>query len=374
MKRLSLKYNLVFLLLSTVITYHSSSLSSEYSGYYGWTTHTGGTSSSSSSSSSSGSGGPFRQPREPYRPAPYRPAIGTRQQPLQIPLPLLQPQEQTLQLQQEAQRRFLQELQQQQARQATTTTTGQVAHPGIIRAQEVPYYAPGRRTLPERLPEPKRAPSQYGRLSQIMEPGTLVHTTTTRTTRTEEALLPTRVVGPFLYERAQALDELRKIIESHTTARLDLSNNALGDEGLAYLANSNLASHITYLNIANIGLTRHGIQLLKKFTALTHLDISRNRLEDDDLNILVNTLNPEQIISLNLNSNFITIIGLQALAHKLRNLRELSLEQNIIASPDLLVLAPLATNLRFLNVQNTPVPKSKLEELKKLFPQAQIII
>lgn len=330
-----------YILVVFTIGYHLKSVSSEDLSRYGAWPYTESSSSSSSSSSRSA----FRPPHRPYHPqryAPYSARTATGQQ-LQVPLPLLSQQ-------------------------------------------------------PERQPVPEYQPSHYGRLSQIVEPSTVVHTTTTRTApieglaytqsheislvqpiRQEAAQEVSRIrVGPY-QNVEDAWNALKRIIDSNKRITyLDLSSNPLGNQALAELANSWLTPYLTYLNIANTGINDQGMRLLRNFIFLTNLDISHNRLSDNALNILAAAVvNSAQITSLNLNYNFITGEGLQVLAEKFTNLRELLLAGTIITSVDLMLTlaqSPLATKLTLLDLRDTAVPKAKLGELKKLFPNAKIII
>ncbi len=160
--------------------------------------------------------------------------------------------------------------------------------------------------------------------------------------------------------------------------RLDLSGNAIGDEGLRVLGrdarfgsitrlglslvnatpsgvsaliNGSIAKRVTHLELAGneLGLEALRSILSGGFPALTHLDVSEAMLGDEGLAAFLDSPTVAQLVSLELKKNAISAEGARRLA------------------------SVKFDRLEYLSVSGNPLGESGMTTLKKAFPHLQLV-
>ncbi|CAF4496535.1 unnamed protein product [Rotaria sp. Silwood2] len=142
--------------------------------------------------------------------------------------------------------------------------------------------------------------------------------------------------------------------DNDTLEGLFLAQNQIDDDGTKYLARAlsgDNNSTLKELSLSHNGITDQGIQYLAKMLesneTLTHLWLASNKITDQGLEILC-----------------------QVLLQKNKTLQVLSLEWNKFANDtNLTILVDMLKknqSLTTLNLENCKLPKSRIEELKRL--------
>jgi hypothetical protein len=154
---------------------------------------------------------------------------------------------------------------------------------------------------------------------------------------------------------------------------LDVSNNAIEDSGIKFLANSGIAQRLRNLYANHTRLTSAGIRVIAtSFTQLNELEIARNGLGDSGIEELMQARFLNTITSLNISENNLTAITAQSLVRcAFTRLQTLNIARNHLGDNgfDALAEAPFALNLQSLNVLATGITGSSVNTIYKFVPQ-----